>query len=286
MSYPPPTVQTVLPILPIPSLYGHELDWLRAMVVDPDIALSYLETAELHLKLRFLYQHFFPFEFRLSTARRYWESEQHSEEELEFFALIHDRLFYLPVDGDEGLCTGIPIYSITPDYWYDEYEWEELDILEKLLLGLSEQVEWDMVEQTFFAVPLLAPISPSQIDWQKFKINCESMPEPLNYFHLAVQMFDRDTNNPFIDNHDYEYVDFWTWSVEAIEELTYYYRRAIQAQQHVQVLVDWLTERPARLIQLIELWNQSEKSIPAVPNIKIMTASELNQNWSIRHEFR
>jgi hypothetical protein len=101
MSYPPAAVQTVLPMLPIPSLYGRELDWLRAMIVDPSIALGYLETVELHLKLRSLYQHFFPFEFRLSTASRYWEPEQHSEQELEFFDLIHDRLFYLPIDGDE-----------------------------------------------------------------------------------------------------------------------------------------------------------------------------------------
>jgi hypothetical protein len=273
MSYPPAAVQTVLPVLPIPSLYGRELDWLRAMIVDPSIALSYLETVELHLNLRSLYQQFFPFEFRLSTASRYWEPEQHSEQELEFFDLIHDRLFYLPIDGDESFCNGIPVFSIAPDFWYEEYEWDELNILEQLLLGLSGQEQWEMVERTFFAVPLFKPTSPNQIDWNQFKLNCEAMPVPLNYFHIAVQMFDREMNNPFIDNHNYEYIDLWTWSVEAIEELTHHYQKAVQLQQQVQVLVDWLTDNPYRLIQLIELWNRSAKSTPTRPSIKIMQSS-------------
>lgn len=282
MSYPPAAVQTVLPVLPIPSLNGRELDWLKAMIVDPSIALSYLETIELHVTLRNLYQCLFPFEFRLSTASRHWEAEQHSEEELEFFDLIHDRLFYLPIDDDDSLCTGIPVYSITPNFWYEEYEWDELDVLEKLLLGLSEQAEWERVEETFLTVPLPNPIPPSQIDWHLFKQNCEAMPAPLSYFQIAVQSFDRETNNPFIDNQNYEYLDLWTWSIEAIEELTQHYQEAIHLQQQVQVLVDWLTNNPHRLIQLIELWNRSAKPIPTKPSFKIIPSSQLDQNWAIR----
>ncbi|MGG6265372.1 hypothetical protein ACQ4M3_24675 [Leptolyngbya sp. AN03gr2] len=282
MAYPPTTVQTVLPVLPIPEFCGRGLDWLRAMFVDPSVALSYLETIELHLKLRSLYQHFFPFEFRLSTASRHWEPDQHSEEELEFFDLIHERLFYLPIDGDENLCTGIPIYSIAPDFWYEEYEWEELDVLEQLLLGLSGQEEWGILEQTFLTVPLLNPVPSSRIDWNKFKLNCEAMPAPLNYFHLAIQMFDRETGNPFIDNHNYEYIDLWAWTVEAIEELTHHYHKAILLQQKAQILVDWLTDHPHRLIQLIDLWNRSAKTTPARPSIKIIQSSQLGQNWAVR----
>lgn len=283
MVYPPAAMQTVLPVLPIPSSCERELDWLRAMVVNPSIALGYLETVEVHSELRALYQHFFPFEFQLSTASRYWEVEQHSEEELEFFDLIHDRLFYLPVDGDEDLCAGIPVYSIAPDFWYEEYDWEELDILDQLLLALSGQEEWKMLEQTFSTVPLLNPIPPNRIDWERFKLNCEAMSIPMSYFHVAVQMFDRETDNPFIDNRNYEYIDVWIWSIEAIEQLMNHYQKAIQLQQKVQVLVDWLTDNPHRLLQLIDLWNCSAKSAPAKPSIRIIQASQLGQNWAVRH---
>ncbi|GAP99734.1 hypothetical protein NIES2104_63000 [Leptolyngbya sp. NIES-2104] len=252
------------------------------MIVDPNIALSYLETIELHLTLRDLYRHLFPFEFHLSTASRHWEAEQHSEEELEFFDLIHDRLFYLPIDGDESLCAGIPVYSITPDFWYEEYEWDELDVLDKLLLGLSEQANWERVEEAFFTVSLPTPILPSRIDWHLFEQNCEAMPVPLNYFHIAVQIFDRETHNPFIDNRNYQYMDLWTWSVEAIEELTQHYQKAIHLQQKVQVLVDWLTNSPHRIIQVIELWNRSVKPTRSKPSIKIIDSSQLSQNWAVR----
>lgn len=283
MSYPPAEVQTVLPILPIPSLYGRGLDWLKAMVVNPAIALNYLEYSELHLTLRYLYQIFFPMEFNLSTASRYWEPEQHSEEELEFFGLIHDRLFFLPIEDNDSLCTGIPVYSINPDYWDEEYDWDELNALEQLLLGLAEDVEWGMVEQTFASLPFLTPISPNQVDWRLFEQNCKTAPFPFNYFHVAVQIFDRNTGNPFLDSYSYEYVDFWTWSVESIEELTQYYCKAIELQQQAQILADWLTDNPHRLLQLIELWNQSAKGHSISPSVKIIAASQLENDWSAHY---
>jgi hypothetical protein len=104
-------------------------------------------------------------------------------------------------------------------------------------------------------------------------------------YPLMEMKFDRETNNPFIDNHNYEYIDLWTWSVEAIEELTQHYRKAAQLQQQVQILVDWLTHNPCRLIQLIELWNRSAKSTPPRPSIKIIQSSQLGQNWSVRRIF-
>jgi len=282
MTYPPATVQTVLPILPTPSLHGRELDWLRAMVVDPDIALNYLETAGLHLTLRYLYQHFFPLEFRLSTASRYWNDEQHSEEELEFFDLIHDRLFYLPIDGDDSLCTGIPVYSINPNGWEEGYDWNELNRLEQLLIALSEQVDWEMVEATVPDVLLPMPLPPRHIDWRVFKQNCEASTVPLNYFFDTVQIFDRDTGNPFIDFCEEQFVDYWTWCVEAIEELTQFYRKANQLLQQSQLLADWLTEHPDRLVQLIELWNRSARSSPITPSVRTISASELTDRWTMR----
>ena len=261
--------------------------------LSPGQALLYLKQLKESATLLLLYRHFFGEEYHASQASAIPEPGQlYSLKEQEFFTLVDQKLFPLPLDyyseaaasyGDER-SEQIDIMCLGLDWWNTEVE--ELHFGWQLLLVLSGSCEASaltapaanfQVETQDTAAssptrfdPRLTAVLESikeagagsrssytsvQLSW--LEEECLSRGEPLASLPLALRIIMHDTDNLWLDPLPESPVDDAYWCIEDVALLAEAYREASQILERVEGLLHWLEADLIHFKEVVTLWNQS-----------------------------
>lgn len=216
-----------------------------------------------------LYQSTFPEEFAASVAERSSVNGGHSGAEVEFFHLIHERLFPLEMLLDDVLdeerYSFIPVEPLGIDQW--DQPFEDFDLGWQLLFLLTGEGELDVVEvddETHAQLArLLSTISAGQVDAQVMERLAAQVGGPLEGLLDAIRMIDHNTGTVWLDiTYECGCYDA-DWSAETLRVLADEYRQARSILNRVDRLLSWLTDDPVQHFQeAIDLWNRTRALTP------------------------
>jgi hypothetical protein len=278
------------------------LNGLRDLtVLDTTGAIRYLTSLKDSLPMLRLYREVFPEEFANSrepvTLRpgeysgrfvtpfgQETEDPPHTPRELEFFQLIDDRLFNLPMTWIEAGCR---MYSImVPSAEHGEEDPHSLRTSLQVAAALLSDESWislaDIAQPSPNAGDLITPAATSVTDYETVVAAFRQEPTPLNIFADALAVMNYDTGCIFLDfccgcggcTYDLD------WSVENIRLLAEEHVKQREIFSRIDALDDWLTgddrrrapyayanegashnaDIVARINQIVEVWNR-----PALP---------------------
>lgn len=236
---------------------------------------SFLDSAEMLQ----LYRHYFPVEFANSEtelginprSRAYEEGcGVYSPREIEFFGLVHERLFPINIDSivDESF-EGERADVIPLEYWGHGFEIDDPDytqsslgwqLVASLFCYRDERFEQSMEYEPY--APVMAKLDADiEIDYRLLKdlCNAEDAPPELEYLPLAVDVFNHETGNLFIDPDDmYPVYDArWSGGRETIDMLAQEHIEAHIILDKCEILMEWIEESPKNFRKVIDVCNQS-----------------------------
>jgi hypothetical protein len=254
-----------------------DLAWLKQyqLPISPGQALVYLRQLKESATLLLLYRYFFPAEFGSSQASTTPPPGQlYSPKELEFFKLVDQKLFPLPLDyyteaeasaGDERslqldvMCLGLDWWDSEPQELH--YGWHLLLVLcgsceASILAAHNIDPELtELVESIQSARTGSGSYTNQQLHW--LEEQCQVKGEPLASLPLALQLIVHDTGNLWLDPLPENPVGDAYWCIEDVELLTEAYREASQILERVEKLLDWLEVDLNHFKEVVQLWNQS-----------------------------
>ncbi|HEX2913748.1 MAG TPA: hypothetical protein VH186_23285 [Chloroflexia bacterium] len=279
---------------PVPDNLSKCLELLKAYRLPLRLpeALAYLSRLQSSASLLALYRHFFPVEFARSHAATTPEKGCiYSPREIEFFELVDERFFPLPLEyyldlsaesGDER-SERIEVLCLGLDWW-------ELDLADlhpgwQLLLVLMGELElaalfpesppayWAAREELPWPRESLEEIlredntgeNARQIYSQGHLAALEKLvaregegeSAVLSALPLALRILMHDTGNLWLDPTPETAVDDAYWCEEDVEYLAAAYAEARRMMEEADRLLDWLTESTEHLSKGVELWKKS-----------------------------
>jgi hypothetical protein len=222
-------------------------------------AIAYLEERASCATLLQLYQHFFPAEWKQSTAPWFPRpGEAHSPRELEFLELVNKQLFPISdwyLDDNTERLNSIPVVPHDIDWWNCDIE--DFALVYQFCISLMgsgfELDEW--LERFHFQPDCLLPVE--QLDWKKFGTLCKKAPAPLCYLYQAVSVVDHSTECIWIDTN-VEMMQWAEWNVETLEWLHTSWLEAQIIWQKVEELDEWLKGDSRRFQEAVSLWNRAK----------------------------
>jgi hypothetical protein len=222
-------------------------------------AIAYLEERTSCATLLQLYQHFFPAEWKQSTARWFpGTGEAHSLRELEFLELVNKQLFPISdwyLDDNTERLNSIPVVPHDIDWWNCDIE--DFALVYQFCISLMgsgfELDEWP--ERFHFQPDYLLPVE--QLDWKKFETLCRKAPTSLGYLYQAVSVVDHSTECIWIDTN-VEMMQWVEWNVETIDGLHASWLEAQTIWQQVEELDEWLKGDSRRFQDAVKLWNRAK----------------------------
>ena len=222
-----------------------KLDW------EARVDLAY-DLAELHRTL-------FPQEYARSSAPLY-----STLREQEFYRLVNQHLFPLPVEGlyrkPAGFLPVIPIKGTQPHDWIDGCcPFEELQLVFRLTLSLARMLpNPDGWETLGLAKEPANPLT--RYPWSWFVRQCRFELTPLRDWPLAFYLVSYKTGNVWLDTLPGT-AAMVEWSGKSIATLLMQKWDAEQKNLRVLGLDCWLKESHANVEAAVELWNRaSEKT--------------------------
>jgi hypothetical protein len=222
-------------------------------------AIAYLEERASCATLFQLYQHFFPAEWKQSTAPWFPRpGEAHSPRELEFLELVNKQLFPISdwyLDDNTERLNSIPVVPHDIDWWNCNIE--DFALVYQFCISLIgngfELDEWP--ERFHFQPDYLLPVE--QLDWKKFETLCRKAPTPLSYLYQAISVVDHSTECIWIDTN-VEMMQWAEWHVETIDGLHASWLEAQTIWQQVEELDEWLKGDFRRFQDAVKLWNRAK----------------------------
>lgn len=278
------------------------LNGLRDLTaLDTTGAVRYLTSLKESLPMLRLYREVFPEEFANSkkplTLRpgdysgrfttpfgQEVEEPPHTPRELEFFDLIDDKLFSLPMTWIEAGCRMHSIMIPAADH--GEEDPHSLRVSLQVAAALLSDESWislaDIAHPSPHAGELLTPAATSVTDYETVVEAFRGEPTPLNIFADALAVMNYDTGCIFLDfccgcggcTYDLE------WTAENIRQLAEEHVKQRELFSRIDTLDEWLTDdsRPrapyvyanegarqsadvvARINEIVQVWNR-----PALP---------------------
>lgn len=227
-----------------------------------------------------LYQHYFPAEYAASEASITHDpdtSQAYSLRELEFMALVEQRLFPiahdLMADADERYFS-IPICSQAIDAEGVRDLQPGLQALIGLIGGACADVDWKALLALAppGSCPPLTEIDTEgqyEVDWDQFEARCAQLGKSMQKIGAALSVVSYSTNTLWLDYTDemMSYGGFeFLWTVEAIDYLAAEWRKADALLDQLNTVLDWLDASPDRIGQLVAIWNSCLRKKPTQPN--------------------
>lgn len=231
-------------------------------LLTPSGAERYLDHLDTTTSLLALFARYFPAEFAQARAHGLpliaEQTDGWSACELEFFRLVDERLFPLPLDylrelGDRTFASQIPLqtFPVGSD--------GELSLgwaLVHYLVGLrgEEQVREHGIyeEGALFALPILRRDTEKAL----LILRCQAQAEPLALLPQAVAMVMRETGTVWLDEDEEGVYLSPSWSEDDIDELHWQYLQAIEIGGQAERFCEWLEADPQpRFTQVTRLWN-------------------------------
>jgi hypothetical protein len=186
-----------------------------------------------------------------------------SEGELACLRLMEEHLFPFAVDYLEEIAEeeakrlpNIPLFGLGIDLWnHDSRDpedgWSILALLNHDLALRDEQVAPSVRAALSRAWPYL----PQTWSWEIFKATCRSVPEPLSFLWMAIQMLDHETGNLFLDPTAEDQVEDAAWTLEHLEMLARDWEEAQDFMDKSDQLAQWLLVSHSHIERLVDLWN-------------------------------
>jgi hypothetical protein len=230
---------------------------------EADEYLSHLNSI---FRLLDLYQHYFPEKFAASTKKILPAKDAaYSEREYEFFELISNNLFPLPlymVDDfleRENREYGFPLTSMGREWWNDDISYWELGWL--LLLWLTEEQSPQEVMRAAKGKnldPRIFEISVKQgkrFAIEALSLHCRKLPGPLAHLPIALKILWHDTGCWFLDISS-EHMEFLAWSRREMNRLIKHGRLFDKFTDQADQLMTWIEKDPFNNFkEVIQLWN-------------------------------
>lgn len=231
---------------------------------------GYQGRVELALDCLEIYRDLFSDEYARSTAPLFSQ-----QRELEFYRLVHTKLFPLRVDDDEDLLSMldreprlllpfIPVSGLQKHLWDGGcFNFWEIELCYRIAQVLGGQTGadgsgWKALSMYY---GLESTPTPSRalacVGWSLFADACAIAGPPLQYLILAFNMIAYATGNPWLDTPSIGCSPV-KWSKQNVAQLALLREQADQAFTAIKVLNRWLEEDPpARITQIVELWNDA-----------------------------
>lgn len=202
-----------------------------------------------------LYRDMFPKEWSRSRAslhrRGYYQ--RYSERANELFQLIHENCFPLleiAHDDPEGDLESFAIAPMNADLCCEEIDHEHLRISYAVgLVFFFRDETWAFLDEKFGLDQSDFPAirnEPHGDVWQS---------EGSVYGDL-IRLIDHSTGNPWLDSTYCQTADWYTWSRETIEDLTFEFRNANALFARLSDLDPLIEARPNQILtDLINFWN-------------------------------
>ncbi|GCE32004.1 hypothetical protein KDA_74880 [Dictyobacter alpinus] len=223
-----------------------------------------------------LYEECFPDQFQRDQEQGvsiFPESgHDYSECEVNFFRLVDEHYFPLPVDflpddlyGERRLMERIPIGEMGFDL-YDEDQWQELPFGWKLLLYLLGTVdeEWFRAHGVYEDDDLFEiPVSRGGASEALLVKRCSAQGGALASLALAVQMLMNETDSVWLNvTMDDPCLDAM-WTKEDMEEIRRQYHLGLEIRSRASCFCEWLEEDPVSHFALAaRLWNSCARDTP------------------------
>jgi hypothetical protein len=230
----------------------------------PSEAAEFLGMLDSTADLLLLYQHYFPEEFRQATEQRVpFLSESgvsYSKLEVQFFELVNEHLFPLPLDwilgdpfDDRVHAYRIPVEPFGIDVDCSGYD--ELDLGWQLLfylLGtLSEQELREYAnfkEDALFRVPL---VGKGEVSRSLLALRCQAQGGPIASLPWAIEMVHNETGTIWLDACMDEPIEDVFWVRQDVDELGKQYRQALDICEKAGTFCAWLEEDPVPRCALV-----------------------------------
>lgn len=294
------------------------LNGLRDLTaLDTTGAIRYLTSLKESLSMLRLYREVFPEEFAnskkpitlrpgdysgrfLSPFGREEEEPPHTPRELEFFDLIDDRLFNLPMTWIEGGCRMHSIMIPAADH--GEEDPHSLRPSLQVAAALLSDESWlslaDIAHPSPHVGELLTPAATAVTDYKTVVETFRREPTPLDIFADALAVMNYDTGCVFLDfccgcggcTHDL------AWTAENIRQLAEEHVKQREIFSRIDALDDWLTgdgrqrapyvyadegarhnpDIVARINEIVRVWNR-----PAPPAAQVPAATPAREQAGV-----
>lgn len=229
-----------------------------------DEALAYLSFFQSIFTLLNLYQVYFPEEFMRSTREIVpAEDNAYSERELEFFALIDDRLFPLPwhmlddVLEREERNYGFPLLAVGREWWDDDLrDWPLGWLMLLWLIGEGIQDEFERRRPDVAHVIETLARKEGSIALAALEKHCSQLAGPIVQFALALRILFHETGCWFLDAYAEDVIEELDPSRESMDRLTVHAHRMIEITEQADELITWLGADPiTHFKEVLTLWN-------------------------------
>jgi hypothetical protein len=267
----------------------------------PSEAAEFLGMLDSTVDLLVLFQHYFPAQFQQAMERRVpflsVSGESYSKLEVQFFKLVDEHLFPLPLDlvmgdpfDDRVFAYRIPVmpFGIDADcYGYDELDfgWQ---LLFYLLGTLSEQElrEYAHIkDDVLFQVPLAGR---GEVSRSLLELRCQVQSGPIAYLPQAIEMIHNETGTIWLDACQDEPIDVF-WAQDDVDELSRQYKLALDIREKADSFSAWLEEDPvphcAQVSRLLIACARDTAPRESRPRVAIVSAARFAEGINMGELF-